>query len=138
MKILIIDDSMSACMALDKILMDHAITYCCICSKSWKEHYKDRNPDIILLDIIMSGMDGVEVLKQIREINTEIPVIMVSAITDKNKIIECLNLGASGYIIKPISKDKVVKVFCKGCWRYWKCEWGSNCVLKLGICVSIW
>ncbi|MCR9141333.1 MAG: EAL domain-containing protein [bacterium] len=60
--------------------------------------------DLVLLDIIMPGMSGLEVLKQIREDFSAIrlPVIMVSALDESSSIAEALNLGANDYITKPV------------------------------------
>ncbi len=63
---------------------------------------EDNNPDLILLDIRMSGLDGNQVLKRIREVNS-IPVIMLTAVNEKNAIAYSLNLGADDYIEKPFS-----------------------------------
>lgn len=108
MRVLIVDDSISACKSVGRILMDQAVTYCCTNGLEWAKHYNHDKPDIIMLDIMMPGISGVEVLKQIRTIDKDIPVIMVSAIDDKDQIIECLNLGANGYITKPISSEKII------------------------------
>ena len=60
--------------------------------------------DVILLDIMMPGIDGIEVLKSIRESQsvTELPVIMVTARDDTVDIVKALKLGASDYITKPL------------------------------------
>lgn len=108
MRVLVIDDSLSSCKSISRILIDQATTYCCINSGDWEKHYQADKTDIILLDIMMPGIDGIDVLRQIREIDKDIPVVMVSAITDNDKIIDCLNLGANGYITKPISPDKII------------------------------
>jgi len=60
--------------------------------------------DLILLDIMMPGIDGVDVLQEIRRcysIST-LPVIMVSALSDSDKVVELLELGANDYVTKPI------------------------------------
>lgn len=89
--------------------MDHATTYCCLNGHDWLSHYTNEKPDIILLDIMMPIINGVDVLRQIREIDGDIPVIMVSAIDDRDKILECIKLGADGYVTKPISADRITK-----------------------------
>jgi two-component system phosphate regulon response regulator PhoB len=67
--------------------------------------------DLILLDILMPGMNGIEFLehmkKQIWYENT--PVIFVSSESDFNTVAQAVNLGAEGYIKKPIEKDILLK-----------------------------
>lgn len=57
--------------------------------------------DIILLDIVMPKMDGLQTLKQILKINPYAKVVIVSSISDKSIIQSCLDAGASDYIVKP-------------------------------------
>ncbi|MBL7157218.1 MAG: response regulator [Candidatus Omnitrophica bacterium] len=65
---------------------------------------KEESPDSVLLDIHLSqGISGIDVLKQIKEINQNIKVLMVTGFIDHEKEAECMNLGANGYIMKPIN-----------------------------------
>jgi len=59
-------------------------------------------PDIILLDVRMQGIDGIETLKRIKEINKKVKVIMVTAIEDQDKVDEAMKLGAVAYVTKPL------------------------------------
>lgn len=65
------------------------------------------DPDLILLDIMMPGMGGVETLKQIKKRDPELPVIILSAQSDITVAIESLKLGASDYFSKPIDFQKL-------------------------------
>jgi len=60
--------------------------------------------DLVLLDVMMPGIDGVDVLREIRNhySMTDLPVIMVSALSDSEKVVELLDLGANDYVTKPI------------------------------------
>ncbi|MHC5037225.1 MAG: response regulator [Planctomycetota bacterium] len=64
----------------------------------------ENDYDVILLDIMMPGIDGIEVLKTIRQTRNmgELPVIMITAKSDKGEIINTLNLGANDYVLKPV------------------------------------
>ena len=62
-------------------------------------------PDIILLDIHMPGMDGLDTLKKIKEKDASMRVIMVTAIETNDKIDESMRLGADNYITKPLSLE---------------------------------
>lgn len=69
------------------------------------EKCKSEHPDLVLLDIIMPGMDGLEALKKI---GNAVPVLMVSAIGQEKYIEDAKKLGAKGYIIKPFQPNIVL------------------------------
>jgi DNA-binding response OmpR family regulator len=71
------------------------------------EQMKTCNPDLVLLDIMMPGMDGYEVLQNIRKTST-VPVLMLTALGEVDSIEKCLQLGADGYITKPFRSDELV------------------------------
>ncbi|HON77315.1 MAG TPA: response regulator [Spirochaetota bacterium] len=73
------------------------------------EMFRKVRPDIVLLDLRMPEMDGIEVLKLIREESDEIPVIMISGTGVMNDAIEALRVGAWDYIIKPIQDMAVLE-----------------------------
>ncbi|MBI3600503.1 MAG: response regulator [Nitrospinae bacterium] len=64
---------------------------------------KEERPHLVLLDIRMPGMGGIETLKQIKEADKEIGVIMVTAVKDEETAKEALKLGADDYITKPMN-----------------------------------
>jgi DNA-binding response OmpR family regulator len=63
---------------------------------------KDEPPHLILLDVRMPKMNGLEVLKQVREIDHEVGVIMVTAVNEEETGRQALKLGAFDYITKPM------------------------------------
>lgn len=66
------------------------------------EAFTTHTPDLILLDIGLPGMSGIEALKKIKEIDPEIIVIMITAFEDINTVITAMKLGAYDYVVKPI------------------------------------
>ena len=70
---------------------------------------RNERPHIVLLDIKMPGLDGVEVLRRIRAIDKEVGVIMITAVKDEIVGEYALKLGASDYITKPIDLDDLEK-----------------------------
>jgi two-component system KDP operon response regulator KdpE len=67
----------------------------------------NRVPDVIVLDLLMPGMDGIELTRRIREQST-VPIIVLSAIGDERKKVEALELGADDYVTKPFSTEELV------------------------------
>ncbi len=65
-------------------------------------------PDIVTLDILMSGMDGLTALKAIKKENSRTKAIMVTALGQEEKQEEAFKLGASGYIRKPFKQTEIV------------------------------
>lgn len=64
-------------------------------------------PDLVVLDIMMPEMDGLEVCRRLREWS-QLPVIMLSALDDESDKVQCLDLGADDYITKPFGKDEFI------------------------------
>lgn len=74
---------------------------------------EDASPDLIILDIMMPEMDGFEVLQQLKENEktAQIPVVILTGLSSKDKIREALNKGIDYYIVKPFEyQDLVSKV----------------------------
>lgn len=68
------------------------------------EFIKDNVPDLIILDLMLPGLDGIEVLKRVREnpLTMEVPVIVVTAVDDFKTKIKGLYIGADDYLVKPV------------------------------------
>lgn len=77
------------------------------------EVLKNEEFDLIILDINMPQMDGVEFMKQLRKQNISTPVIVASAFSDPEKLIKVFKLGASDFVIKPFSSDQILETVHK-------------------------
>ena len=75
--------------------------------------YKEKKPDIILSDIHMPVMDGIEFVKKLRCEDRNIPVVMITAHTDKKYLLEAVELHMEKYIVKPIEFDELFEVLEK-------------------------
>ena len=71
--------------------------------------YKELKPDLVTLDITMPGMDGVTVLKKIRQIDSSARVVMCSAMGQQAIVVEAIKNGARDFINKPFHPQKVVE-----------------------------
>ena len=73
------------------------------------ELFRENPPDVVLLDIKMpSGMDGIEVLREMKKTHSEIPVVMISGHGTFETAVEATKLGAFDYLPKPLDRDKLL------------------------------
>ncbi len=75
--------------------------------------YEEKKPDIILSDIQMPVLDGIEFVKKVRKTNREIPIVMITAHTDKEYLLEAVELHMEKYIVKPIELEDLFEVLEK-------------------------
>jgi len=78
--------------------------------------YKKHNPNILLLDINLGGMSGVELATLIRENDSKTRILISTAYTNPEFLIEAVELGLTRYLVKPLTNEDLVKAFEK-CWR---------------------
>ncbi len=71
------------------------------------EMYAQLKPDIVTMDIVMPTVSGIEALKAIRASDPNAKIIMISAIDQREPLMEALKLGAADYVVKPFEKDRV-------------------------------
>ena len=69
---------------------------------------REKEYDAVILDVMMNGMSGLETLQELRRIDTDLPVIMVTAFASLENAIECMRQGAFDYITKPFKNDEVM------------------------------
>ena len=77
------------------------------------EKYRELKPDLVLLDILMPFMDGMDATKEILKMNPDAKVVMISALGQNSYLEKALSLGAKGFITKPFSPPGVVEVLEK-------------------------
>ncbi|MEA3371423.1 MAG: response regulator [Campylobacterota bacterium] len=72
--------------------------------------YEKTAPDVVFVDIVMSGMDGIELSRQIRKLNPTQIIIVISASNDIEKISESIEVGVNSFIQKPIDTKKIIEL----------------------------
>lgn len=70
---------------------------------------KDLCPDVLLLDLRMPGADGVAVCREVKEADPDVKVIILTTFDDTEEIVEALEAGASSYILKDVSPERLIK-----------------------------
>jgi two-component system chemotaxis response regulator CheY len=73
--------------------------------------FEQHHPDLVTLDMVMPGMDGLAALKAIRAMNPEATVVMVSAVNQKQKLKECIENGAVDFVVKPFDPANLQAFF---------------------------
>jgi two-component system response regulator YesN len=118
-KIMIIDDSYTNRVLFKAILEDLDIDVIEVHSaiKALKL-LKEGTPDIILLDMCMPMMTGIDFLKELQKKKKIIPVIVVSVLDDQTYIKQAFQYGASDYLVKPIEIDELIRRIS----QYTECE----------------
>ncbi len=109
-KLLIVDDEAEICEFLKSFFEDRdfkvATAHNGIAALEQVERFQ---PDVVLLDIQMPGMDGLQTLKKMKDTHPKLKVIMVTAVETQEKIEEAMRLGADNYITKPLSLEYLEK-----------------------------
>lgn len=113
--ILLIDDSKTSRKILRTILegAGHNILDEASNGEEGIEKYLELKPDLTTMDITMPIMDGIEALKQIRLLDKDAKIVMVTAAGQKNKMLEAVKYGAADFIAKPFEPDHIVSIVNK-------------------------
>lgn len=77
------------------------------------EKFNETKPDLVLMDITMPEMDGIQALKKIKEMDPGACVIMCSAMGQQAMVIEAIQNGAKDFIVKPFQADRVLEAVQK-------------------------
>jgi DNA-binding response OmpR family regulator len=109
MKVLIAEDDRNIRAGLEEILRDEG--YDTIVAKDGSralELFRQESPEFICLDIMMPGVDGYEVCREIRRADPEVPIIFITAKSEEVDKVMGLELGADDYILKPFGVREVL------------------------------
>ena len=109
-KVLLVDDEEDVRLFLEDFLSERDFRVeTAACGEEALRKLEKEPADIVLLDIMMPGMDGLECLKKIKDKYPKTKVIMLTALKDEVRIQKAQKLGASNYIVKPFSLDYLEK-----------------------------
>jgi len=75
--------------------------------------YQELKPDLVTMDITMPEVDGIAAVKEIKKIDPNAKVVMVSAMGQQAMVIEAIQAGASDFIVKPFQPDRVLEALKK-------------------------
>ncbi|MFH1652647.1 MAG: response regulator [Pseudomonadota bacterium] len=113
--VLVVDDEKGVCDILKKILLQDGYEVCTATSGARAlSLMKGKPADLILLDIKMPGMDGIETLRKLRDFNQDAVVIILTAYGTLGTAREAMQLGAYDYITKPFNAEFVKSMVREG------------------------
>ena len=105
-RILVVDDEAETCSVLkDFLVLRGYEVHIALNGKDAIRMLKEVRPHIVLLDIMMPGMGGIETLKEIKEIDPRVGVVMITSVIDEEIAKRTIELGAYDYITKPMDLD---------------------------------
>ncbi len=110
--ILVVDDDRDFLKSIEFTLLSKGITNveCCMDSRKVMPLLEKEKFSLILLDMLMPGISGIELLPQILEAYPETPVVVITAYNDINTAIDCMKKGAFDYLLKPFENFQLVKI----------------------------
>lgn len=109
LKILIVEDEKKLAQLLKDAIADSFFRV--VTAKDGNEglkKFKIFKPDILITDIMMPFCDGLEMTEKIKELDENIPIIILSAHSDKEKLLKAIDIGINKYFIKPFDPDEVI------------------------------
>lgn len=109
-KIMITDDAAFMRMMIKNILVEagHDVVAEAANGVEAVAMYAQHQPDVVTMDITMPDMDGIEAVKTIKSQHPDARIVMCSAMGQQKMVLEAVQAGAKGFIVKPFDKDKVL------------------------------
>ncbi len=113
--ILIVDDAAFMRMMIKDILSKNGYTVIGEAENGNKaiEKFKELTPDLVIMDITMPELDGIQAVKQIKGFSPEAKIIMCSAMGQQAMVIESIQAGARDFIVKPFQAERVIEAVKK-------------------------
>ena len=108
-KILLVDDEPGMLRYIKTLLEvdDHRVETAATGEEALEKVQKGLTPDLVLLDLLMPGIDGLETLESLRKLQPGTKVVMLSCVNDTKKVVQAIRLGATDYITKPFQKAEL-------------------------------
>ena len=109
-KIMVVDDSRIAQLQLQQILSgsEYDVVACCQTAEEAFDTYDKVHPDLVTMDIVMPGMDGLDAARLLLESHPDARVLMVSSLAYDDTIDEAKRIGAVGFVYKPFDQEQIL------------------------------
>ncbi len=107
--ILLIDDEETILASLRYVLEDEGYdVHTANSGSKGLEIFKEKKPDLIITDLMLNGLNGIDLLKRVKDAKPDIMVIIITGFGELNSAIEALKLGAMDYLLKPVKNKELV------------------------------
>ncbi|MEA1914670.1 MAG: response regulator transcription factor [Campylobacterota bacterium] len=110
LKILFVEDETNLALLLKSAIGDnfHSFTIA-NCGEQGIEKFLQISPDLVITDIMMPHLNGLEMAKELKSINPNVPIIILSAYSEKEKLLGAIDVGIVKYFIKPFDPDELLE-----------------------------
>ena len=126
-RILIIDDDKELCALIKQSILQEGIEAdCCYSGKSGLLQQKEKEYQLVILDVMMPGFDGFETLEQIRK-ESNLPILMFTSKNDSASKVRGLRAGADDYLTKPFDMDELIARIVSLIRRYTRFNQKDDC-----------
>lgn len=114
-KVMIVDDSRIAQLQLQEILAksEYEVVACCQNGEDALKTYEEIHPDVVTMDIVMPGIDGLDAAGLILRAHPEARILMVSSLAYDDTINEAKRIGAKGFVYKPFAQEQIMDALQK-------------------------
>lgn len=138
LKIMIVDDSLIMVSNLTLMIteMGHEVVGTARSGNEAVTKFKKLTPDIVTMDITMGDISGIEAVEKIMNINPDAIIIMITSHGQEKMVLDAINAGAKGYLLKPIKNENLKKVITDVYKKYGENQnpgLGLDLTLDLGI-----
>lgn len=108
-RILIVDDDLQVLSSLETLFLSNGY-HTAVAENGIRalQMIRKKMYTLVILDVIMRGMDGIEVLREIRRVSPLTEVILLSGYADTARVFEAMRTGASDYIVKPCEEEELI------------------------------
>ena len=112
-RIMVVDDSRLVRVQLEDVLKgtDYEIVAYCRSGEDAIKQYAEVQPDLVTMDIIMQGMDGLDAAEVILKNNPQARIVMISSLAYDDTFERARAIGAKGFVDKPFHQEQLLKVF---------------------------
>ncbi len=110
-RVMVVDDSRIVQLQLKRILADteYQIVAFCQSGEEALEKYSEIQPDIVTMDILMPGIDGLETARQLLRDHPQARILMVSSLAYDDTINEANDVGVKGFVYKPFERNQILE-----------------------------
>ena len=112
-RVMVVDDSRLVRVQLEDVLKgtDYEVAAHCRSGEEAIERYAEVQPDLVTMDIIMQGMDGLDAAEIILKKNPDARIVMISSLAYEDTFERARKIGARGFVDKPFYQEQLLKVF---------------------------